>query len=389
MSSIPRTLWFDILTRVPVEKTFVCKCVCKFMCDIISDIDFARMHKCRAIQKNNLNFLYFTLERNGSMLSGFSVSRTIFSVTHDSVLTSASIPEYTIVSDVPYKNLDFYITMLGSSKGLVCLLYYNIPSQYFVCLWNPSTTEYMKLPELHALKEYNYLDIRTHSLGYDRKTDNFKLVISESMCAQGDGSAFRIFRLREKSWSTQSVQYDITDASRGEMFLNGAFHWAYNMFGQDSQFVLSWDINKEVFKEMHLPNKSWGEGHVLIDIRVMDLDLCVMLQVPTSLIEVWVMQEYGSAESWCLRYIITHKTLVDYPCLKGWDECLFPLKMACIFKSGEILFWVPGESLLYDPKHQKLTNKNAGACHLLTRGLSNYLDTLVSLGSDIFVRKRV
>ncbi|XP_026428944.1 F-box/kelch-repeat protein At3g06240-like [Papaver somniferum] len=322
------------------------------------------------------------------MPSGFSVSRKIFSVTHDSVLASASIQEYTIVSDVPYKNSDFYITMLGSSKGLVCLLYYNITSQYFVCIWSPATAEYMKLPGLHALKEYNYLDIRTHSFSYDCKIDNFKLVIAESRCAQGnDGSAFHIFRLREKSWSTQSVQYDITDSSCGEMFLNGAFHWVSNMFGQASQFVLSWDINKEVFKEMQLPNKSWGQGHVLMDIGVMDLDLCVIVQVPTSLIEVWVMQEYGSGESWCQRYTITHKTLVDYPCFKGWDEFLFPLKMACIFKSGDILFWIPGEGLLYDPKHQKLRNRNAGACHLLTRGLSNYLATIVSLGSDTLLGK--
>ncbi|XP_026417276.1 F-box protein CPR1-like [Papaver somniferum] len=220
MSSIPQALWFEILSRVPVETTFV-----------------------------------------------------FLSEGHDTVLASTGV--YTVVSDVPYKYSNSYVTLLGSSKAI------------------------------HA---------------------------------PGDGSAIHVFRLREKLWSTQTICYNI-HPSNDEVLLIGAFHWVCNMRGSAGQFILSWDIHLEVFKEVPLPKINWGQSLVLLDIGIMDLYLCALVRVPTSQIQVWVMHEYGAGNSWCQRYIITNDTIVNHPSFAMGYAYSYTMKVACIFKSGEILFW--------------------------------------------------
>lgn len=387
MSSIHPSLWFEIFIRLPVKTTFVCKCVCKFMRDIISGTEFSRMHTNRAVQVNNLRLLNFISKRKGSS-SDYTASNTILSASHESVLASTSIPEYTVVSDIPCHGLDYYVTLVGSSYGLVCLSYHKARSQFFIYLWNPATTEYMKLPELQELNVYNRVDIRINNFGYDCKTDNFKLVIAARIAGSVENSAFYTFRLREMLWSTQTIPY-VIHPSNGEVFLNGAFHWACEKFGQASPSVLSWDIGNENFKELQLPNINWGPSIVLLDIGVMNFCLCAFVHVSSILVEVWVMQNYRSGNLWYLNHIITHEIIVDHPLLKCCAHLYSNhMKIACIFKNGEMLFWCLGEGLLYDPKHRRVRKVGMGCCNSLTRGLSYYLETLVSLGSNTYVVTR-
>lgn len=388
MSSIPETVWFEILTRVPVETTFVCKCVCKFMSAMISRIDFVRTHLYRSIKNNKLKFLHRTVLRSESRICRTSISKKlVVSVSHDDVLSTKSAPKYTVVSDVPFKYSDYDVHLLGSCNGVVCLMYRSYPSMYFFCLWNPVTTEYMKIPKLDSLMYFNTFDIKIRSLGYDCITDNFKLVIAARICGTNCSSSFHVFRLREKSWTTQTIPYHIPFL-QGEVFLNGAFHWLCEIGGQATRFILLWDINNEEFNELQLPRITLRDGHAVNDIGVLEKCLCALVHIPTARIEVWVMQEHGSRDSWCQRYIISHEILVNQPLLNGLDAMFTcPLRMACTFKNDEILFWFLGQGYLYDPKHQRIRELSKDF-RFLTRGLPCYLETLVSLDSGTYVVNR-
>lgn len=58
MSSIPEEMYLEILVRVPVKSTCICKCVCKFWFEITSNPSFVKIHLDFNTQRRNYNLIF-------------------------------------------------------------------------------------------------------------------------------------------------------------------------------------------------------------------------------------------------------------------------------------------------------------------------------------------
>lgn len=195
MSSIPEEIYLQILLRVSVKSTFVCKRVCKTWFSLISDLGFANMHLDFTPYRNISENLMAT-----GLLYDFIV---IHSIKYDSLQPSLwEKSEFTEMS-YPYEAL-YKIRLLGSCNGLVCLVYTGRGEEFFFCVWNPATRGYKKInkPE----DKFRIWDTRMYAFGYDFKNDDYKLVLGVGN--NETGTAVHVYTLKSDSWKcTITIQY--------------------------------------------------------------------------------------------------------------------------------------------------------------------------------------
>lgn len=94
--------------------------------------------------------------------------------------------------------------LFGSSNGLVFLLL-DCDGKTFLCVWNPATGEYKKIPR--SRNTYYFDNVCIYGLGYDGKNDEYKLVIRLCFNLSGLSTVVEIFSLRSNSWETIQTPY--------------------------------------------------------------------------------------------------------------------------------------------------------------------------------------
>ncbi|KAI3901131.1 hypothetical protein MKW92_004530 [Papaver armeniacum] len=430
MSSIPEDIYLQILLRVPVKSTCVCKCVCKNWLSLISDPAFVKLH------------LEFTLHRNISnnlMLGGYDnrSRHSIYSISCDSLEPSVWEKNEFAVSEMcyPYLSLGksgYKVQFVGCCNGLVCLVFSDIldrednqdyasvgREEFFFCLWNPATQEYKKTPK--PTYEIDFEDIAMYAFGYDEENKDYKLVVGAT--STDTSSAVHIYTLGCDSWrSVVFVSYLFLSYWKSGVLVNGSFHWLALEGSEDSEdsLIVSFDICKERFKEMELSTKlavPKNNPLVFITEAVLEECLCLILVFgandPANVddadndpahiedhadndpahnedhadndpayIEVWVMQNYGVPESWTKRYVITHEIITRNITMH------YPFNLRFIFssKNGQILLMEQGKLVLYDPKDGTAIEREMGSVLCFSSG-ANYFESLVSVNSGSYARK--
>ncbi|XP_026459538.1 F-box/kelch-repeat protein At3g06240-like [Papaver somniferum] len=157
--------------------------------------------------------------------------------------------------------------------------------------------------------------IKIFALGYDHKTDDYKLSAGVTDFQRED-TVFQIYSLASNSWKLgPTVPYSISYTARWhEVVVNGYHHWL--AIAQRKFFILSFDIINESFKEMQPPKELLGKN--LEDDRIIPgvLEGCLYILDSSYTngvkinVEVWEMLDYGVHESWTRRYIITHESII-------------------------------------------------------------------------------
>ncbi|XP_026444006.1 F-box protein CPR1-like [Papaver somniferum] len=357
MASLSEEMEIEVLSRLPVKSLLRFQTICKPMYRLIRDPAFVKKHIEHAIQNGTSTFLIFQYFMPTRMeMNGF------YSIDHTSLSSQ----------------------LLSSIR--VCLRTTEPGNEDSICLGNPSTKEYKKLPDSpnHFSSSTEGIEIGLCGLGYDDKANDFKVIRVAEIDSRADcfddssnwseteigtirprsghvevstrrsQSVFEIYSLRSNSWKgLKTTPYYFPGELKPGVMVNGFMHWwAINRIA-GYEAIIYFDFSDEIFKEVAVL-----EGPMLHDGEVADSEyennnvgvlggcLCV-LHKTFDRVDVWVMQEYGVKELWTKRFTTTEDSIIETSTLRVISD----------FQDGSILFSTD-DSLVYCPLLSKQDNRS-------------------------------
>ncbi|XP_026420429.1 F-box protein CPR1-like [Papaver somniferum] len=285
-----------------------------------------------------------------------------------------------------------HVDILGSSNGLLCIL---VGDQYFdeniICIWNPTTKEYKRVPKSPNNQFPCDLIIDKHRVTYgfcyDCKIGDFKLIKAVGFVGVTSRCGVQLYNLGSNSWNNtyQFIPYCFQwYIRRSSITVHGSLHWLARPGVENMQMqripdvIVSFGICEDRFQDLALPAAVENEGVVKKQLLgALDGCLCLFLQQPGRRVDMWVMREYGVKESWSILYTTNNQLLVHYP---------FRINsLVHSFENGEILLANYDHSfILYNPRHDKAKKVTIpgiyGSCIA-----ESYVTSLFSLNSRTYV----
>ncbi|MED6138956.1 hypothetical protein PIB30_079321 [Stylosanthes scabra] len=208
--------------------------------------------------------------------------------------------------------------IIGSCNGLLCLVNDNVS----VMLWNPCTGLTSQELEFEGL-------LNVCGFGYDHVNDNYKLVgiVNEEKKQKPHKSATRIYTFgTNSSWrKIQDITFDARWMENREgVFVpgTGTLNWVVPCGAYPfDPLVLSLDLGKETHSLFSLPHHKDMYYHLkTLQLRVLRNYLAVCFDHRKTHCEVWLMKEYGDAESWTKLAMIPQYLSIHVLPLYLWED---------------------------------------------------------------------
>ncbi|XP_068336425.1 F-box/kelch-repeat protein At3g06240-like [Pyrus communis] len=357
----------EILSRLPVKSLIRFRCVCKSGLALISDYYFVMKHCNHAVMESNFACNRFRFLSSIRPPESIDYKELLLFDTKDyddgSCVASTELR-------LP-KRLDG-TTVVGSCNGLICL-----HQQTYDCLFlcNPSTGDVNRLPLLPT--SFPSSGQLFEGFGYDSTAHDYKVVMGID-CKTATGAltttTVAVFSLKTGSWkTTENLKY--VDLDEIGCFLNGAIHWRQPKLAR----IIAFDLVQEKFQGNTVPLPELANENTSVTIGTVIRNNSLFVSYNTNpvhpAITIWVMKEYGFAESWTKFIIHT----------SGWSLrgiALIYIEPVCILENGQVLlsFYLIGGNyglLLYNP--QEKTHKIVHESHKFeVETLVMYVETLVS-----------
>ncbi|KAK3014724.1 hypothetical protein RJ639_008394 [Escallonia herrerae] len=237
---------------------------------------------------------------------------------------------------VGLKPKDHKFNVANSCNGLVCLCEPKQNNPFLIC--NPLTGEFVNLPEAPMPRRTRTLIVA--GIGHCGITDKYKVIriFSET----GLDEYAQVHTLGTRSWrSVEGAPYclDIWKL-KFPTYLNGALHW-FRVYHQRKEEIVSFDIKAEKFHS--IPSRPNGYSMVgnwknMISMGVLDGCLFICDSSESGSFGLWVMKDYGIAESWI-------NVLQAMPRIDRWPCGLYqPIKY---MENGALLIFQSANYLLY------------------------------------------
>ncbi|KEH41428.1 putative F-box domain-containing protein [Medicago truncatula] len=283
---LPEEVLFDILLRLPVRSLLQLKLVCKSWKTLISNSQFTKTH----------------------LLTSSTAYPQLFSGDDREIVCYAVKPllenPSTLVQPVTIGMTHRY-GILGSCNGLLCL--YD-DSQSNFRLWNPLIN--LKSDTFPIVASFDKKLVTYHGFGYDQVNDKYKLLLFVHNQDDFTERITRIYTFGENSWTTLQNFPSYPSMWSGK-FVSGTLNWivSKNAVNSNQRVILSVDLEKETYGELLLPQH---DGYRVCDpiMYVLSNCLCVCSDNHSEThLAVWIMKEYGVAESWTILTIISHEKL--------------------------------------------------------------------------------
>lgn len=391
ITDLPSPITFDIMLRVSVKGLLICKCVCKTWRNLILDPKFATLHFARGEA--------YPLIRT---LSPTHVSRTLYlfedcygiecgSCTCDhsdflchshikvGINTKLKIPlrdaelltpnegDSNVNLDakggvkrkrcVKLRPKDHKFNVVNSCKGLICLS--NPLQNDPVAVCNPVTGEYIVLPDSKQPDKSTEIHMDC-GLGFSLEANKFKVIrifnLTKSEMLRrpiiwNHGVYGRrvaeIHTLGTGSWKRIGIAPCAPSVSNlgFPTYLNGAIHWLCSDLNSD--YIISFNFDNEKFQSFPPPPPSDDidfDTSRNVSLGVLGEWLCIC-NSEFEYLDIWVMKDYGTQESWSKDYCID--TCTDHGrWLRGLYEPMSYLRNGAI-----LLFHRLGNAVVYyDPK---------------------------------------
>lgn len=312
---LPEEVWAGIFTRLPVKTLLQIRSVCKLFSSIISNPTFISAHIKKTINESHSHtlFLRYLIEKERQQ-------------EHYLLFTDSSDHKNSIFDEHNCRKLDFpfktrskcHFRIVDSCNGLICLNDDNDFDTSGIILWNPSIKRFLNLPNPRVTSRNYGSYMYVLGFGYDEKNDDYKVV----RVAYKKGRSGRdlippeveLYSLNSRSWRSFNAgapAYGIFGYTWSQAFVNGAVHWVgYDpcvVKGNEScGLIVAFDLSDEVFREVMLP--SCLEQHAWdVYITVFWGKLAVLhydYGAHKNFCSVWVMEEYGLADSWKKLYTV-------------------------------------------------------------------------------------
>ncbi|XP_076884861.1 F-box/kelch-repeat protein At3g23880-like [Bidens hawaiensis] len=174
--------------------------------------------------------------------------------------------------------------LIGSSNGLVCV---EFKSKLMLC--NPLTRE------VRQLLSPPFTDLTScWGFGYDSSTDDYKVIVG--VWKGENQTCFQLLSLKSNEWRlVGEAKFKWFDDKRG-VLCNGALHWMISNYDGNTKTssIISYDLSKEEFKEIHLPN---DERYMRCNLGIFKECLCMFGNYfsPTN---AWLIKKCNVKESW-------------------------------------------------------------------------------------------
>ncbi|XP_021911240.1 F-box protein At3g07870-like isoform X2 [Carica papaya] len=357
---LPDEITIRILARLPVKTLMTCKSVCKVWYNLINQPALVDMHLHQSTvdSKNNKEQESFLAINTDTTLRKHVVN----------LLTQETHSEF-IYLNIPYEKYAC-ITLIGCCNGLLCVRARKSSDPaadfYFI---NPAIRESKAICSTMKAADSK----GCFGVGYDSVNKDYKLVrVTGFINNEGKNcSKAEVWTLYGNSWrgADNTVEGEVRESSC-KAVVNGAFHWqAVRVNRQENSktfLIVSFDISNEVFGEMMSPDFGYApstrslsacKGSLAMFVSYMDANL-------DSCYDIWLMKEYGVAESWTNQFTIKPFTIMK------------PLGFG---NSGELLVALKDGAIgLYDPCTGKTKPFSIQAGPIAPYML-NYVESLVTV----------
>ena len=428
---LPDVVIFEILSRLPVKSLIRFRSVSKTWFSLITSHDFIAMHLNRTLSNTKdppyllfrhydekMEKEHFALLSSNDPFPRNHFSRHLHYKLNLSVSNSDpnpgppnrlvlkkqmkergffAYPSDFIELHFPFKYLEKeFIYIVGSSNGIVCLLDAtpsNTDYDIVPILWNPSIRKAIYLPRPAVKFPFSYLPMEHDGFGYDPITDDYKLVRIVYLYGWGNqhtreniSPLIHIFSLRTGVWRTipdPGSQFHIVQQS-DSVFVNGSVHWLAETeknirfdsddSDDDDTFrngIFTFDIGDEIFHEMAVPKCVELVYDLNMNLAVLGGSLalvpCNRWNLGVEQYSVWVMKEYGVAESWTKMF--------DIDVGEGLR------RVVGFTNNGEALVTKDGKLLFYNPSSRRTLNPHIHA-QPASLYLDTYMDSLVLLNVE-------
>jgi F-box interacting protein len=196
-----------------------------------------------------------------------------------------------------------HTSVVGCCNGLICIQKHNCldcigDSDYEFVIWNPLIKKHKKLP-FEPVDDTHKLRLHA-TFGYDPVNDDYKVLRIE--CGQflnSDDWALeavevKVYSLKAHSWRRVEDQLPYKEESfilSESAFLNGAFHWLVER-ESGPWTLLAFDLPTEKFGVQTIPFQPF-DVNLKVSLEVLGGSLCIFAGT-----DVWIMKEYGVANSW-------------------------------------------------------------------------------------------
>ncbi|XP_057753078.1 F-box protein CPR1-like [Arachis stenosperma] len=288
---LPPEVITDILSRLPVHSLIRFRCTCKSWRSLIDSTHFILLHLRTSLSSHSHSTLVLRRDSELYQVNLGTLDRAI-ELNHPLMCYSNSIK------------------VLGSCNGLLCLC--NVAED--IALWNPNIRKHRLLPYLPAERrerDTTLFAARVYGFGYDSFSEDYKLVrISYfvDLHSRTFYSHVKLYSLRVDSWkSLPNMPYGLCCARTMGVFVGGALHWVVTRKLEPDQpdLIVAFDLRLESFNEVPLPETGNVNGNFEMDVSLLGGCLCMVEHRGSTRIDVWVMEEYGSVDSWCKLFSLT------------------------------------------------------------------------------------
>ncbi|GAU43016.1 hypothetical protein TSUD_28350 [Trifolium subterraneum] len=244
--TLPEELIANILVRLPVRSLLQFKSVSKSWKTLISDPHFANTHLRFDTTITNQQLIFYSSKTEEEPYN---------ILTYDLKPLFEENPS-TCVKPVSFTSLNTNkYCLLDSCNGLLCLL---DKSQRCLRLFNPSINfKSKRSPQVNPL----HWCISYCGFGYDQIDDKYKFLAVLKNLDNFSETLTKIYTFGEDSCKTiQNFPYNYAVQFLGE-FVSGTLNWLVR--SNQSLTILSFDLNKETYREVLLPQNDVGEDGVV------------------------------------------------------------------------------------------------------------------------------
>ncbi|XAR62777.1 hypothetical protein NMG60_11017649 [Bertholletia excelsa] len=305
----PSKILIEILSRLPVRTLIRFTSVCKSWYLLIKDPRFIVKHSNLSSSYNTDNLLIVPKKLK---LCGPNFYH---------LLSEETFVEYW-KSEFPLRTKSRTVAVIGSCNGLVCLTdKYRHTFGRAVYLWNPS------IKILKPLPPPGFCTIEPRivlGFGFQESMNDFKIVrIGYNHNDRRVLAEVEIYSLGTDLWRTINVDVPYYATHKCMAFVGGNIHWLASGTGSKCcDTIMFFNFTDEIFGEILLPNdvkKRAGQMKLFVMGFKELLHLFELSWIPSritrknSCFGIWVMKEYGVAESWIKHFNVQVEEDISRP----------------------------------------------------------------------------